>query len=299
LRARRGSTALTYQVVAQRHLIKDAIGAVRLDKLRRAHVQALIDRKAAQGYAPRYVKQIHGILDHALARAVRVGILPLNPADGIDLPPQRDHPLSVFSEDETRRFLAGAAGDDLEALWIVAATLGLRRGELIGLRWPDVDLARGTLTVQRTHRRVPERGWIIADDAKSDSSRRTIQLPSVCVAALRSHRARQLERRLKLGAAWNDTGAVFDTGDGAHIHDPRYLGRRFEPLTDRLGLPRIKFHGLRHTAATNMLKRGVPVHVVAQMLGHNDPGITLRVYAHVLADMQQDAAARIDAMFGT
>jgi integrase len=92
---------------------------------------------------------------------------------------------------------------------------------------------------------------------------------------------------------------VFDTGDGAHIHDPRYLGRRFEPLTDRLGLPRIKFHGLRHTAATNMLKRGVPVHVVAQMLGHNDPGITLRVYAHVLADMQQDAAARIDAMFGT
>jgi integrase len=180
---------------------------------------------------------------------------------------------------------------------LLAVTVGLRRGELIGLRREDLDLTRGTLTVCRTQTRTATGRWIIGEVAKTDASHRMIHLPAICLEALRGHRARQNERRLQLGPAWQDEGAVFDAGDGRHLPSPNRLDSRFPRLTAQLGLPRIKLHGLRHTAATNMLKSGVPVHVVAHILGHANPSITLKVYAWVLADMQESAAARIDAMF--
>jgi integrase len=292
------STRLARSVVIRNHIATDPIGSIPLGRLKRSHIQDLVDRKA-RDCAPNTVKGIYSTLRRALRRAVIVGSIPANPCDSIELPARSTQRPSVFDEDDTRRFVAGVADDDLAALWTLAITIGLRRGELLALKWTDIDLGRGTLTVARTLTRTADCRWVIGDSAKSDSSYRTIQLPAICVDALRAHRVRQLERRLTLGAAWQDSGAVFDRGDGAHLISPNVLANRFAKIITALDLPRLTLHSLRHTAATNALRRTVPVHVVSQMLGHSSPAITLNVYAHVLSDMQHDAASRIDSIFTT
>lgn len=290
------ATKMSRAALIRNHIANDPIGAIPLGRLKRYHVQDFVNRKA-KANAPGHVGLIYTLIRRAVNRAVVLELIARNPCTAIELPTREAQPHKVFNEDETRRFAAGTADDDLAALWLLAVSVGLRRGELIGLRWSDIDFERGTLTVARTQTRTEDCKWIIGDSAKSGTSHRTIKLPLVCLAALRHHRVEQVKRRLLLGADWQDTGAVFDFGDGRHIPDPDLINRRFRSIIRALALPTITPHGLRHTAATNALRRGVPVHVVAQMLGHADPSITLRVYAHVLADMQLDAATRIDAIF--
>jgi integrase len=294
----RAASFQRYREVTRLHLVP-RFGQVPLGTLSPLDIQDFYARKLADGLSERTVSQIHAVLRQALAQAVRWGMVPRNPCDAVTPPRPKDKEMQAWSEEETRTFINGVADDEYRALWLLAVMVGLRRGELIGLRWEDLDLQRGTATVRRTQTRDAEGRLIIGDAPKSASGRRTIQLPELCLSALKVHRARQNERRLQLGPAWQDTGAVFDRGDGTPCSDPKRFGYRFTRLIRELGLPRIRFHDLRHTAATNLLKHGTPVHVVAKMLGHANPSVTLRVYAHVLAEMQQDVANRLDALFGT
>ena len=172
----------------------------------------------------------------------------------------------------------------------------MRRGEVLGLKWDDVDLARGRLHLRRT---LVEFGSALRfQEPKTASGRRVVPLCPECVAALRSHRTAQVGRRLRLGAVWQDQSLVFTIADGGPVA-PRNRIRRFKELTAAAGLPPIRFHGLRPAYATALLRDGIPAKVVSERLGHASIGLTLDTYSHVLPDMQAPAVAAISAaLFG-
>jgi integrase len=229
--------------------------------------------------------------------AVRWGYLPRNPADtdAVDKPKAPRHEIRPPEPAELARLIdtAQEAGDRLAPVWMLAAYSGARQGELLGLPWSDVDLDRGTLTIRRSLLRVtgtvPQFG-----EPKSDTSRRTISLPAVAVAALRAHKARQARERLA-AAEWADYGLVFCSQVGTPLMW-RNVIRDFKKALKRAGLPEtIRFHDLRHAHATLMLRAGVPLKVASGRLGHSSIGVTADLYQHVASDMDVDAAERAAA----
>lgn len=260
-----------------------------------------------EGLAPKSMRHVHGALRAVLARAVEDGHLPSNPCDAAKvreaLPKrssgtQRVRRDSYWSDDEARRFLVAAeeAGDPFLAAWIVLLGTGLRRGELLGLRWEDVDLERGVLQVRRSITEV--RGTRVETDGKSDHSERAVPLGPRLVEVLRTHRTRQRAERLPLGIPWTEDGSVIADLDGSVVA-PRRLSEAFREAAEAAGLPGIGVHGLRHTAATAMLRRNVPITTVSRVLGHADASITLTTYAHAVPNDDGLAAAALDrAVFG-
>ena len=195
-----------------------------------------------------------------------------------------------------RRFLVVAETDGYAPVWLVVLATGLRRGELLGLRWQDVDLSRETLHVRQSLVEIGSE--LVFQEPKTPSGRRAVALSPACVAALRAHRIRQCDQRRLLGSAWRDLNLVFTTADGGPIA-PRSLIRRFKQLTAQADFPAIPFHGNRHTHATLLLRNDVRAKVVGERLGHSSISITLDTYSHVLPDMQRHAVAGIDAaLFG-
>jgi len=179
-------------------------------------------------------------------------------------------------------------------VWLLAANTGMRRGELIGLRWSAVDLERGTIAVVRAHA-VVRYGEVTASEPKTARGRRAIAIDAGTVAALRSHRARQAAERLAVGPGWADTDLVFTRADGTAIH-PQRLTAWFEQAARRAGLPAIRLHDLRHSYATLALGAGVHPKVVSERLGHATVAMTLDVYSHVTPTMQREAAAAVAAI---
>lgn len=182
-------------------------------------------------------------------------------------------------------------GDRLEALWVTALTLGLRRGELLGLRWSDVDFIAKTLSVRQTILRV--NGQLVFTPPKTDRSRRTVPIPAPTLALLRTHRDRQQEERANVGRRWKDHGLVFASTIGTPI-EPRNLDRAWQATRSRAGLPWLRLHDLRHACATFLLASGASPRTVMKTLGHSQISLTMNTYAHVLADVERtsmDAAA--------
>jgi integrase len=238
----------------------------------------------------------HNVLHRALDQAVKWQLLARNPCDAVDAPREAAPETATWNANEARAFLAAAVGHDLVALFTLALHTGMRRGELLGLRWQDVDLDRGALAVRRTMTRGQD--GLAFGEPKSAAGRRALALPAPCVDALRSHRVRQLERRLQLGAAWQDTDLIFERGDGTLLH-PNTVTYAFQHVAAHAGVPRIRFHDLRHTAATLMLANGEHPKIVQERLGHADISMTLNRYSHVSMDMQRDAADRLAALLAT
>jgi integrase len=184
-------------------------------------------------------------------------------------------------------------GDRLEALYAVAITTGLRRGEVLGLRWEDVDLDEGTLAVRRALQRLS--GGLQFTEPKTDRARRTLALPAVTVAALRAHRKRQLEERMAAGSRWHEMGLVFSTGIGTPL-DPADLNHHFRRTLERARLPQKRFHDLRHGAASALLAAEVHPRVVMEILGHSNISLTMNTYTHVVEQLKREAAAKMDAL---
>jgi integrase len=205
--------------------------------------------------------------------------------------------MTVLSEEQGNRLLVVTRGDRFEALYVLALTTGMRQGELLGLRWQDVDLERAIAHVQMSVQEAD--GHFILAEVKTSHSRRNIALTRLAVKALRAHRARQNEERLAMGSKWNSASdLVFPNGYGGIMIPDNVAKRSFKAALLRAGLPDMRFHDLRHTAATLLLSRGVHPKVVSEMLGHADIAITLRVYAHVLPNMQLAAVTLMDTLFG-
>jgi integrase len=293
------STYLGYERYVRKD-INPALGATPLALLTAQMLQRFYADKLAEGLAPTTVRHIHACLRKALQDGVRQGLFPRNMADLAKAPPMRAKVMRTWSQEEANHFLDAAHGDRLEALWALALTTGMREGELLGLRWRDVDVEGREVHIQRALARGLERNRELAAP-KTTASRRHIRLTEYAVNALRRHRARQAEERLALGAAWasGGEGDLVFTNTVGNALDPTNLTRSaFKPLIERAQVPTIRIHDLRHTAATLLLKQGIGIKVVTEMLGHSDVAITLRIYAHVLPDMQAQAAAALDALFG-
>jgi integrase len=214
-----------------------------------------------------------------------------NPAALVASPHVPSPEVEVPTPEEARRLLAALRGHRLEALVSVALALGLRQGEALGLRWQDVDLDRKTLTVNVTLQRI--RGAFVLAEPKTARSRRTLVLPSVTAAALRAHRTRQLEERMICGAAWQGEGLVFTSPVGLPLQGTN-VTREFQRVLARAGLTRRRFHDLRHACASLLLAQGVHPRVVMGLLGHSHIGLTMNLYSHVIPELGEEAAARME-----
>jgi integrase len=286
------STFERYEQLSRVHIVP-AIGTVKLKKLTPAHVQGLYRTKLDEGLAERTVEYIHAPLRKALNQAVKWQLAPRNVADAATAPRPRKREMMAFDREQARRFLNEARGDRFEALYVLAVAAGLRQGELLGLKWADLDLEKGTLSVCRSLRM--DKDGAHYTEGKRDRSRRRIELGTGSVGALRAHRRRQLEERVRYAGLWENHGLVFCRKDGRPVHR-RNLEREFYKLLKRADLPRITFHGLRHTCASLMILNNTPAKVVSEMLGHADVAFTLKVYSHVLPGMQRSAADGMDEM---
>jgi integrase len=288
----RPSTHRRYSDLMRLHVLP-VLGAVQLTKVSPVHLQGLYASRLDLGLSPTTVAQIHVTLHGAFNQAVRWGFLDRNPCTLVD-PPRRTTPeTNTWSLEQTRIVLAAGDTGELAALWRLALLCGIRRGELLGLKWEDVDLERGVLSVRRTLSRGNGGTWVLSEP-KTASSRRQIALPETCVVALRQHRTRQLEQRLVLGPIWEDHGFVFTGRNGAPLH-VNSLDAHFRRLIADAEVPKIRFHDLRHTCATLLLAEDVHPKIVQERLGHADISMTLNRYSHVMPDMQRKAADTLDA----
>jgi integrase len=289
----RPSTLAMYRTNIEKHIIPGlghaALRTLTPDALNMFYAQLLVTgrRDGRGGLSPRTVRINHVIIHRALRDATRWGLLARNVAELADPPRVALKELEAWSPDQTAAFLASTANDRLAALWVLTASTGMRRGEVCGLRWRDVDLDAGRLKVSQTIVVVDYK--LVASEPKTSAGRRTLALDQRTVAALRAHRARQLEERLAWGELWNDEGLVFVREDGRPVH-PERVSKWFDQRVRRAGLPRLSFHGLRHSYVTMLLRAGQPLHVVARRAGHSSPNVTSAVYAHVLPGDDEEAA---------
>ncbi|MFJ3616337.1 tyrosine-type recombinase/integrase [Streptomyces hydrogenans] len=237
--------------------------------------------------SPLTVTYVHSVLKSALEHAVREDDLPRNIARNVKTPAPRPRRFQPFTASEARQFLQAASGDRLLALYELALRTGLRKGELLGLRWEDLDLDSGTASVRRSLQRT-QNGGLTSLPTKTRASERRIALPTECIHSLKSHQERQQEQRQAAGTGWTDSGLVFTTPTGRPL-DPTNLTRSFGRLLHRAGLRRIRFHDLRHSTATLLLEQGVDLVVIKELLGHAHIGVTAGVYAHVRLRLQRQA----------
>jgi integrase len=278
-----------------------AIGATRLQSLTPAKLNAFYAdllaggrrSRPGTGLAPKTVRHVHTMLHKALGDAVRWGKLTRNIADLADPPRPATPEMRVWSPAQLREFLDSVRDDRLFAAWMLLVTTGMRRGEVLGLRWQDVHLDPGRLSVVQTVTLVNDRPTL--SEPKTAKGRRSVALDPATVAALRAHRACQVEERLAAGPVWIDSGHVFTPLDGTVIH-PNRLSSWFSQHARAAGLPPIRLHDLRHSYATAALAAGIPAKVVSERLGHANVSITLDTYSHVLPALQEDAASAVAAL---
>jgi integrase len=290
----RTSTFERHEQIVRAH-VNPTLGRVMLKNLTPPHVRGLISEKLESGLAPATVRKIHSTLHKALSGAVSDGLIPRNAAD-VKAPRPTPKEMRPLSEEEARTFLEATRGDPFEALYVLALTTGLRRGELLGLRWDDVDLERGTLRVGRAL--VREGGRHTVGETKTRRGRRQVNLTPRTVRTLRTHRKRQLEEKMHLVGLYEDSDLIFATHSGTPVNPENLVKRSFKPLLRESNLPDIRFHDLRHTCATLLLGRGVHPKLVQELLGHATIAMTLDTYSHYLPSMGDQAASAMGDALG-
>ena len=328
-------TILRHRQYVELHIIP-ALGKVKLARLTALQVQGLYADLIRVGLASTTINHLHSTLHKALDMAMRMGVLPRNVCDLVDAPRLRRIEMNVWTPDEIRAFHEAVTAPPAHVdahLYTLALTTGMRKGELLGLRWRDLDWEHGVARLQATLKRVqrmkgdpkpekperyvvaeagdksdkgidksddpitkpsPQRTWWL-DAPKTAGSRRTVLLAPTALEALRAQRAAQNATRLARGELWQEHDFVFTDAVG----DPLWgftVYHRFLRTVKKLGLPRIRFHDLRHSCATMLLAQRVPVKMIAELLGHSSTHITSDIYSHVLPDMQIDVVAAIEAV---
>jgi integrase len=294
----------SFSTIVKLH-VKPTMGAVALHKLNPQHIQRLLNEKGAK-LSPQTVGNIKTVLRSALAQALKWGLVSRNSAALVDAPRIPRRQVVPFDAVQANGLLEAACGSRYEAVYELALKLGMRRGELLGLRWADVDLDGRTLRVSQSMQRIAtgsdtkgKKTALITGDVKTDGSRRTIALPDSIVKALRAHRARQAQERLTAGPSWQDRGLVFTNRTGQPT-EPIVLHRDYKALLEKAELPlTMRFHDLRHSAASLLLAQGVSPKMIADLLGHSRIGITMDLYSHILPAMRRDTADAMDQILGS
>jgi integrase len=282
----------SYERLVRVHVVP-ALGRVKLKALSPAHLQALYRDRLDAGLSPSTVQRLHAVIHRALKQALRWGLVLRNVSEVVDPPKAQRKEIRPLTPEQVRTLLRTAEEDRLGPLYALAITTGLRQGELFGLRWEDVDLEAGRLSVRQTLT-TPKGGRRLGPPKRS-KSRRSVKLTAGAVKALRDHRERQLEEREKLAELWQDHDFVFTTQVGTPLNRHNFFRRCYKPLLEEAGLPRsVRFHDLRHTCATLLLSKNVNPKIVQELLGHANISQTMDTYSHMLPDMQDRAASAMD-----
>jgi integrase len=281
-----------YEQMLRLHVVP-TLGKLPVSQLAPQHVQQLYARLLDSGLSPTTVHHVHTLLHRALQQANRWGLVARNVTTLVDAPRDAHHEMQTLSPEQSRQLIEAARGHRLEALFVLALTTGMRRGELLGLRWQQVDLEGGSLEVLTSLQRTRE-GFLFAEP-KTAYSRRRVSLPEIAVEALRRHRIEQNKERFAAGE-WDDHDLVFPNEAGRPLEAGNMLRRAYWPLLKKAGLPKMPFHALRHTAATLLLRKGVHPKIVQEMLGHSGIAITLDLYSHAVPTLQREATAAMDAL---
>ena len=280
----------SYEYLVHKHLIT-TLGAKKLKSLTPDQVQDFYQWKLDEGLSRRTVQLIHTTLSKALKSAVKQGIAPRNVAEAVDAPRPQKKDIQPLTSQQTKIFLNTVKGNRLEALYILAITTGLRQGELLGLRWEDVDLEGSVVRVRQQLTRTKAG---LSFTSPKNGRGRNVALMESTAEALREHRKMQTDERQKMGNLCEDMGLVFASTVGTPLHVRNITYRSFRPLLKQAGLSQIRFHDLRHTFATLCLTSGTHPKIVQEMLGHSDISVTLNVYSHCLPNMQGKAVKTIE-----
>jgi integrase len=291
-----------YAEIVNAHLTP-ALGDIVLGKLQPLHIQEYYSqalesgrRNGQGGLAAQTVLHHHRVLREALRQAMRWQMISRNAADAAQPPHPVRPEFRVLDERQTATLLAATRNTTLYIPVLLAVTTGMRRGELLALRWCNIDLSAGTASVQGSLEETKE--GLRFKRPKTQKGSRVVVLPSMTIEALRRHKARQAKEKLLLGAAYHDDDLVCAAADGNPIR-PSAVSESFARLVRKPGAVRVRFHDLRHTHATHLLRQGVHPKIVSERLGHSTIAITLDVYSHVLPGMQKEAAQLIDASLRT
>ena len=287
----RASTYKSYGHQVRRYL-KPSLGWMKLRKLSPMHIQGMYREMQDRGLSARTVEYTHAVLHRALKQARRWGVVNRNVTEDVDPPQVKREEIQPLNCDQTRALLKSAEGNRLEALYIVAVHTGMRPGEILALKWDDVDLDSGTLQLNR----ALYDGEFNAP--KTPRSRRRIKLTNGSVKALKAHRKRQLEERMRHAGLWQDNGLVFPSTVGTPLSH-RNLVRSFKALLKSAGLPQaFRLYDLRHTCATLLLSRNVHPKYVQELLGHASIALTLDTYSHVIPGMDGGTAGAMEDALG-
>lgn len=276
----RPTTIESYKYLIE-HLILPELGSMRLVKIRPDHIQNLYSKKLEEGLSKRTVQYAHAVLRRALNQAVKWGLLNKNPASLVDAPRPTKKTPETMSIDQAKQFLAALKDHRWYPIYLLAITTGMREGELLGLHWEDVDLKNSQIHVQHQVQFLPGQGLVVSGP-KTKRSKRTIALSPLATQVLEEMKG--------------VSGLVFITSNGTPI-SPRNLQRHFHQALEKVGLPNIRFHDLRHTAATLLLTQNVHPKIVQEMLGHSSISLTLDTYSHIIPAMQKEAAKKMEEMF--
>jgi integrase len=282
-----------YRRIVEKHILPH-IGNTSLKDLRLERVERLYALLLKTGSGVRTVRIVHAVLHCSLEKAVRYGLILRNPTDGATLPQYKHAEMMVLDETQVSQLLVAAKGSRHQALYHLAVTTGMRMGELFGLRWSDLHWVSGKIYVRRQVQYVPGHGLSFVEP-KTRSGRRTIKLGDGVLQALREHLERQEGERTTARERWVDHDLIFPSKSGTPM-DPSNLRLDFVRVLMQAGLPKIRFHDLRHTAASLMLNHGIPVIVVSKILGHSKPSITMDIYGHLYNEMQGEASRLMDEL---
>jgi len=310
------ATYVSYEAIVRLHLAP-ALGKIPLAKLEAHHIQQLKQDKldAIRETGPGVCKPVEGqpapaprrlsgstvryclvVLRMALDQACKLDLVPRNVAALVDFPKVEHAEIEPYSPEQAQRLIEAAKAHRLGALFSVALAVGLRKGEALALKWSAIDFERGTLAVRLALQRVKmpgeKKGQLVLKEPKR-SSRRTINLPQVCISALLQHRTRQKQEHCLAGSRWKEADYVFTTGIGTPL-EPRNLERAYRQVLATAGLHHVRIHDLRHTAATLLLTQGVHPRAVMELLGHSQIAITMNTYSHVVPALRKETANQME-----
>ena len=279
-----------YESIARVHLIP-AIGGIQLTQLRPNHLQKHYSTMIEAGLSPHSVRYHHIVLHKALATALKWGLISHNVADGVDIPRSRRSDMLTWDETEVNQFLEAIKSTQYHALFYTALFTGMRRSELLALRWQDLDFIYSQIYVNRSLHHLKDRSYVFMSP-KSEKSRRTIALPPSAFLVLQEYRTEKEAERLLLDMPLRDTDLVFSVL-GKPLR-PNTVSRAWSMLAAKAGVKVIRLHDARHTHASLMLKQGIHPKVAQERLGHSTISITLDTYSHVAPGLQEAAAKRFD-----
>ena len=273
-------TISSYKYIIESHVIPE-IGGLRLFQLRPDHLQSLYSRKLESGLSKRTVQYIHAVVRSGLNHAVKWGLIYRNPTDAVTAPRPEKKPPEVLTEDQAKKFLETVGNHRWYPIYVLAITTGMREGEILGLHWEDIDLKNEVISVVHTVNYIDGRS--VLSQPKTKKSQRPVALAKLTIEVLKEIKDK-------------DSGLVFTTSSGKPISH-RNLLRHYHASLEKASIKRMRFHDLRHTFATFLFRKKVHPKVVQSMLGHSTIAITIDTYSHIIPDIQEEAAKKIDEIF--